>query len=93
MRRGVPDLIVEVLSPSTRANDEGIKRELYMSSGVRELWLVDPDVRTVTRVRPDATDEALGEGDTLRSELLVGFEMAVARIFTLAHGSAGDDGP
>ena len=47
----VPDLIAEVLSPSTRANDLGVKRELYMSSGVRELWLVDPDARTVTRGR------------------------------------------
>jgi Uma2 family endonuclease len=38
MRRSVPDLVVEVLSPSTRANDLGVKRELYMGSGVRELW-------------------------------------------------------
>jgi Uma2 family endonuclease len=90
MRRGVPDLVVEVLSPSTRANDEGIKRELYMSSGVRELWLVDPDARTVIRVRPDADDEALGEGDTLRSELLPGFAVALTRIFRLSHGAAGD---
>ena len=41
----VPDLVVEVLSPSTRANDEGVKRDLYMRSGVRELWLVDPTPR------------------------------------------------
>src|SRR5271154_5245043 len=50
MRQSVPDLVVEVLSPSTRANGLGVKRDLYMSSGVRELWLVDPDARTVTRV-------------------------------------------
>ncbi|HTA12200.1 MAG TPA: Uma2 family endonuclease [Solirubrobacteraceae bacterium] len=93
MRRGVPDLIVEVLSPSTRANDEGIKRELYMSSGVRELWLVDPDACTVIRVRPGVKDELLGDGDTLRSDLLVGFELAVARIFSPPHGSVGGDGP
>jgi Uma2 family endonuclease len=92
MRRGVPDLIVEVLSSSTRANDEGIKRELYMSSGLRELWLVDPDAHTVTRVRPGADDEVLGKDATLRSELLVGFELAVERIFALPHDPAcGDD--
>ena len=90
--QSVPDLIIEVLSPSTRANDEGVKRELYMSSSVRELWLVDPDARTVTRVRPDASpDEVLGVGLTLTSDLLEGFAMEIARIFTL-DTSPVDDG-
>ena len=79
----IPDLIVEVLSPSTRANDLGVKRDLYMHSGVGELWLVDPDARTITRVRPEsASDEVLGEGETLRSELLDEFAFDVARVFT-----------
>jgi Uma2 family endonuclease len=81
-KRSVPDLVVEVLSPSTRENDLGVKRELYMRSGVCELWLVDPDARTVTRVRPDRdADEVLGEGAILESELLVGFAFDVARAF------------
>jgi Uma2 family endonuclease len=84
MRQTIPDLVVEVLSPSTRANDEGVKRDLYMRSGVRELWLVDPDARTVTKVSPDASpDEVLGEGSVLTSDLLEGFAMEIARIFTL----------
>jgi Uma2 family endonuclease len=87
--QAVPDLIVEVLSPSTRANDEGVKRELYMRSGVRELWLVDPDARTVTRVRPGASpDEVLGEGSTLTSDLLEGFAIEIACIFTLPSNLA-----
>ncbi len=78
----IPDLIIEVLSPSTRANDLGVKRDMYMGAGVRELWLVDPDARTITRVRPDdVPDEVLGGGDTLRSELLDGFAFDVARAF------------
>jgi Uma2 family endonuclease len=82
--KSVPDLVVEVLSPSTRANDEGVKRDLYMHSGVRELWLVDPDARTVTKVRPDASpDELLEERSVLTSDLLEGFAMEIARIFTL----------
>jgi Uma2 family endonuclease len=80
--RVVPDLVVEVLSPSTRANDLGVKRELYMRSGVRELWLVDPDARTVIRVNPGSeSDEVLGENQVLRSELLPGFALEVTRIF------------
>jgi Uma2 family endonuclease len=84
--QNVPDLIIEVLSPSTRANDEGAKRELYMSSGVRELWLVDPDARTVTRVRLNVIpDEVLGEESALRSELLEGFALDVSRVFARAE--------
>jgi Uma2 family endonuclease len=76
-----------VHSPSTRANDEGIKRELYMSLGVRELWLVDPDARTVTRVLPGvAPDEMLGEGETLTSDLLAGFALEVSAIFRFGAG-------
>ncbi len=91
IRQSIPELVIEVLSPSTRANDLGVKRELYMASGVRELWLVDPDARTVTRVRPDTTpDEVLGEGATLRSEPLDGFALEVARIFPFPPGSADE---
>jgi Uma2 family endonuclease len=79
----IPDLVIEVLSPSTRANDLGVKRDLYMHSGVRELWLADPDARTITRVRAGSiADEVLGEGETLQSELLDGFTFDVARAFT-----------
>ncbi len=80
--QSVPDLVVEVLSPSTRANDLGVKRELYMDSGVREVWLVDPDPHTITRVIPGAgQDEMLGQDDSLRSDLLPGFTLQLARVF------------
>jgi len=89
--QSTPDLVVEVLSPSTRANDQGVKRELYMSSRVCELWLVDPDARTVTRVRPDSTpDEVLAEGAILRSELLDEFALDVTRIFPLSQRSPSE---
>lgn len=37
---GVPDLIVEILSPSTELKDRNIKRDLYQRTGVKELWFV-----------------------------------------------------
>lgn len=46
--RGAPDLVVEILSPSTASRDWREKRDLYAEYGVREYWLVDPDTRTVT---------------------------------------------
>ncbi len=44
---GVPDLIVEVLSPSTTKRDKGYKKDLYERCGVREYWLVDTVIRSV----------------------------------------------
>ncbi len=44
---GAPDLVVEVLSPSTAKNDRFYKKEVYEACGVREYWLVDPNNKTV----------------------------------------------
>ena len=40
---GAPDLVVEILSPSTAHRDRGIKLDLYARRGVRQYWIVDPD--------------------------------------------------
>ncbi len=40
--QGAPDLVVEILSPSTAHRDRGIKLDLYARSGVREYWIADP---------------------------------------------------
>ncbi len=45
--QGAPDLVVEILSPSTAGYDRGYKRTLYGRHGVREFWLVDPIAETV----------------------------------------------
>jgi len=45
---GAPDLIVEVLSPSTLKNDWNYKFNLYEKSGVREYWIVDPKAKMVS---------------------------------------------
>jgi Uma2 family endonuclease len=39
--KGVPDLVVEIVSPFSEDRDRGLKRELYQRSGVPEYWLVD----------------------------------------------------
>jgi Uma2 family endonuclease len=47
---GVPDLLVEVLSPSNRGYDRRTKRDRYERAGVRELWLVDPEHHSVEQL-------------------------------------------
>ena len=44
---GTPDLIIEVLSPSTAKNDRGYKKNLYEKHGIGEYWIVEPDACTV----------------------------------------------
>ena len=51
--RGVPDLVVEVLSRSTEATDRGPKRRVYAAAGVPWYWLADPARRTVEVLRLD----------------------------------------
>ena len=45
---GAPNLVVEILSPSSQVNDRVDKAALYARSGVQEYWIVDPDTETVT---------------------------------------------
>lgn len=45
--QGAPDLVVEILSESTRRTDEIIKRKLYAHHGVYEYWIIDPEVETI----------------------------------------------
>ena len=44
--KGAPDMVVEILSPSTQRHDRFTKFSLYQRAGVREYWIVDPDSRT-----------------------------------------------
>ncbi len=46
--KGAPDLVIEILSPSTRRHDRLTKYYLYLRAGVREYWIVDPETKTVS---------------------------------------------
>ncbi|NBC17308.1 MAG: Uma2 family endonuclease [Bacteroidetes bacterium] len=78
---GVPDLIVEVVSPSSITYDRKTKYNLYEKVGVREYWIVDPEAHTVdVFVRREGRFDLLdtfAAGDTAASVLLDGFSAAV----------------
>jgi Uma2 family endonuclease len=44
---GAPDMVVEILSPSTAGYDRVLKFNLYMRAGIREYWIIDPETKTV----------------------------------------------
>ena len=69
---GVPLLVVEVLSPSTRAGDLTLKRRVLEEAGVRSYWLVDPDDGAVT---------VLELGDGAYREVAAGPDVEVTRPF------------
>ena len=54
-------LVIEILSPSTRRRDQKQKRSFYMDAGVAEYWLVDPERKTITVVRPGRADVVVRE--------------------------------
>ena len=82
---GAPDLVVEILSPSTAERDRGYKRALYAQHGVKEYWVVGTDagVITVLLLGDDGYEvvDTFGEGDTLTSPTLAGFSLKVDEIF------------
>lgn len=77
----VPDLVVEVLSPATRLNDLGAKRELYVTAGVRELWLADPTDASIIRVTAEATGGDARTHGTFAGGLLDRLEIDLTRVF------------
>ena len=85
--QGAPDLVVEVLSPSTRRRDESLKRDLYERTGVAEYWVVDPVAETVKVYRRDADAFAraallsASDDDRLTSPLMPGLEIPLAVVF------------
>ena len=82
----VPDLVVEVLSPSTARRDRGPKRDIYERNGVREYWLVDPRRREITILARGAdglfgSEHTVAGDDPARSTLLAGFSVRPSEIF------------
>ena len=83
---GIPDLVIEVLSPGTRRLDEKIKLAAYRDAGVPEVWLADPQPRRIQVYGFDA-NRRFGEltraeaGGTVESKVLPGLRIAVDQVF------------
>jgi Uma2 family endonuclease len=87
--RGTPDLIVEILSPSTSKKDQREKFDLYQKHGVREYWIVDPAGAWLCVYRQKADGcfdsgelrESLREYGPIASSVLEGFSVDPKELF------------
>ena len=83
--QGAPDLVVEVLSSSTRERDLGVKAHLYARFGVREYWVVDPEIATLSvyHLTPEGYEVSgpFRRGETIQSCLFPGSPLVVADLF------------
>ena len=86
--QGAPDLMVEILSDSTRRTDEIIKRKLYEKQGVAEYWIIDPEIDTIKVYRladqtySQAIELTLEGEDRLTSPLFPGWELPLQELFS-----------
>lgn len=87
---GAPDLVIEVLSPSTAKLDEKIKRTRYEFFGVPEYWIVDPDRERIRVFRQHGRSldliAELADDNALTSPALPGFSITARDVF---HGHEG----
>ena len=86
--QGPPALVVEVLSKSSRKRDAQTKRRLFERTGVREYWLVDPELDAVQVFRPSpegkltrVAELSAEDDDTLTTPLLPGCAIALRELF------------
>jgi Uma2 family endonuclease len=86
--QGPPDLLIEILSPGTRRKDERIKRDRYALFGVREYWIVDPELETIKVMELGASgyepprEVALERAEHISSRVLPGLHLPLDQIFT-----------
>jgi Uma2 family endonuclease len=86
--KGSPDLVVEILSPSTARRDQVDKRARYEAHEVREYWIVDPESEVLRMYRRDAKgglelhcELQRDRGGALETPLLPGFSVPIEEVF------------
>jgi Uma2 family endonuclease len=84
---GAPDLVVEILSPSTLRHDRQNKLDLYARFGVKEYWIVDPANRSleilVLEGKRFAVHSMAAEMGLAESKVLAGLSVDVAQVFSV----------
>ena len=77
----LPDLAVEVVSPSDTYSDVIEKARMYLAAGVKEVWIVDPSGKTVEIFRTLHESRILRVNDNIETPLLPGLSVPVSEFF------------
>ncbi len=86
----VPDLVVEIASPSDSRREVHDKAHMWLNHGVPLVWVVQPETRTVDIYRPDEPIDSLGEQDVLDGlDVLPGFSCDVSAVFGASPADEG----
>jgi Uma2 family endonuclease len=78
---GAPDIVAEVISPSTKNRDLGIKATRYLNSGIKEYWILDPYEKSISVWRNEGTNWNKESSDILFSNVLPGLKISAKKIF------------
>ena len=84
--KGVPDMVVEILSPSTQRRDRLDKLQQYQKAGVREYWIVDPESKMVSAYLLENgkySFTAYSDTDTAPVNILEGCEINLPDVFSV----------
>jgi len=82
--KGVPDLVVEILSPSTANYDKTLKFKRYLKAGIREYWIIDPKTEVLAvHILKDGNyiTHAYTNEDTVPVHVLEGCNISLSEVF------------
>jgi Uma2 family endonuclease len=85
----IPELVIEVVSASSRSRDYNEKPDEYLAIGVHEYWIVDAKKQILTakrRIAGEWRDRVVKPSERYRTPLLPGFELDLASIFAAGSG-------
>jgi Uma2 family endonuclease len=95
--KGAPDLVIEVISPSSEKIDSNYKLGKYLKAGVRECWIVEPDESSLRIYAKDEygaeTMQSFGVDDTVAVDIFPGLFVPLGEVFEAVSGFRFSDRP
>ena len=91
--KGPPEMVVEILSPSTSKYDKTLKYETYLKTGIPEYWILDPKTKTLIINLLDKgayISHPYTKDDTVPVHALSGFTVNLSEIFSCRQNSTDD---
>ena len=82
--KGAPDLVIEILSPSTARVDMLEKYNVYLKNGVKEYWIVDPEYRVLKQFileNSKYVHNVYSDTDTVSSQIIEGLKVNLKEVF------------